>query len=190
MTTALLYQADLDVKRSLSSCAHQNLLHHFWVRPPCRTCHGISPGITTSPPTMRLWGLGASDVGSSLSSSLHRGNLFKGFPPGGSSVTGVDAVVLAAVVGADVGGVEVVETLEALGCGVEFTSPSRDRVKAPTGVRAVLPQGNSAGGGRKHWSEYVRFDWIYCLWTFLFVTFKQTLSELQHNGDPGWRSWV
>lgn len=114
---------------------------------PCSTCHGISPGITTSPPTMRLWPLGGPSVGSSASLFIHRGSFFRDWFRAGSYVAGGDAVVPAGVEGGDV--VVVLPVSE-----VAFSRPCRDLVDTePTAVRAVLPHGNSAGDARKQESH-------------------------------------
>lgn len=109
------------------------------------TCHGISPGITTSPPTMRLRALGGSSVGPAPT-CLHQGSFFRDWIVVGSLVAGKDAVVPAGVEGGDV--------VEVAFSRLAFSWPSRDLVKAePDGAMAVLPHGNSAGEVRKEQSH-------------------------------------
>ncbi len=107
------------------------------------TCHGISPGITTSPPTMRLCGLGLSSVLFSL-------NLL--WLPAESSVTGIYVVVAAVVEGGDVVVLKLVS--DVVFSRLVLSWPSRVLVETElTSFRAVLPHGNSAGDGRKQESH-------------------------------------
>lgn len=108
-------------KRAVSSHKKLWVIHSsfFIFLSPHNTCHGISPGITTSPPTMRRRGRN----GTSASLCIHQ-DIF---------TAGGDVVGPAGVVGRDA----------MLFSRLEF---SRVLVIAGlTAVRAVLPHGNSAG---------------------------------------------
>lgn len=109
------------------------------------TCHGISPGIATSPPTMRLWGSGSSSLGTVVSLVVGRGNISPDSSSALSLASGKDAAVAPGAVG---GHVEVLTLSGAVEFSrLEFCCLSRVLLKAEfTCTSAVLPQGNSASG--------------------------------------------
>ena len=107
------------------------------------TCHGISPGITAEPPTMRLIGTGAS-----ASRKTHQGNFIREWIFTELFVEGEVAGVLTGVEGGDA----VVEMMvgAVVFCRLAFPWPNREREStALTSVRAVLPHGNSTSDVRK-----------------------------------------
>lgn len=116
------------------------------------TCHGISPGITAVPPTMRLIGMGGSSSGASASRRTHQGNFIREWICTELFVEGEVPGVLAGVEGGDA----VVEmTVGAVVfCRLAFPWRNREREStALTSVRAVLPHGNSTRDVRKEESH-------------------------------------
>lgn len=137
-----LNKAEKRTPAVIFSCISRNKSIHSSHLPLYYTCHGISPGITTLPPTMRLKGLSALLPGVTMSLSHPRGNPSSNSVSAESLETRKDSVVLAGVKGGDV----VVLFSELVFPRLEFSRPSRVLLNTEfASVRAVLPHGNSAG---------------------------------------------